>query len=134
MIRDPSGRVRASEACGFAGEHATLERYRKLELSAIPLRGPQATLTVPGTIGGWQIAAAMARENGGKLPLDMLLHHAISAAKDGAPVGRSEARYALKDDANLLAQPFFAETYFVDGKQPAAGARASSTGMASSKR
>ncbi len=121
VIREPSGRVRAIEACGFAGEHATLERYRKLELSAIPLRGPQATLTVPGTIGGWQIAAAMARENGGKLPLDMLLHHAISAAKDGAPVGRSEARYALKDDANLLAQPFFAETYFVDGKQPAAG-------------
>jgi len=122
VVREPSGRVRAIEACGFAGEHATLERYRRLELEAIPLRGPQATLTVPGAVAGWRAAASMARENGGKLPLDMLLHHAIAAARDGAPVGRSEARYALKDDANLLAQPFFAETYFIDGKQPAAGA------------
>lgn len=122
VIREKSGRVRAIEACGFAGQHATADRYRKLELEAIPLRGPQATLTVPGTIGGWQVALEMARENGGRLPLDMLLHHAIAAARDGAPVGRSEARYALKDDANLLAQPFFTDTYFIDGKQPEAGA------------
>jgi gamma-glutamyltranspeptidase/glutathione hydrolase len=122
VIREPSGRVRAIEACGFAGEHATLERYRKLELDRMPLRGPQATLTVPGAIGGWQVAVRMAEDNGGRLPLDMLLHHAIAAARDGAAVGRTEARYSLKDDANLLAQPFFTDTYFIDGKQPAVGA------------
>jgi len=122
VIREPNGRVRSIEACGFAGEHATIDRYAKLELDAIPLRGPQATLTVPGTIGGWSVAAEMARGNGGRLPRDMLLHHAIVAARDGAPVGRSEARYILKDDAALLDQPFFADAYFIDGRQPEAGA------------
>jgi oxamate amidohydrolase len=121
VIHEPSGKVRSIEACGFAGEHATIDRYRTMELEAIPLRGPQATLTVPGTIGGWQVAHEMAKANGGKLPLDMLLHHAISAARDGAAVGRSEARYILKDDKALLAQPFFTDTYFTDGKQPEAG-------------
>ncbi len=121
VIREPSGRMRSIEACGFAGEHATIDRYRAMELEAIPLRGPQATLTVPGTIGGWQMANAMAKANGGKLPLDMLLHHATASARDGATVGRSEARYTLKDDKALLAQPFFTDTYFGDGKQPAAG-------------
>jgi oxamate amidohydrolase len=121
VIRGPSGKVRSIEACGFAGEHATIERYRAMELESIPLRGPQATLTVPGTIGGWQVADEMAKALGGKLPLDMLLHHAITAARDGAPVGRSESRYTLKDDKALLEQPFFTDTYFADGKQPAAG-------------
>ncbi len=121
IIHEPTGKVRYIEACGFAGEHATIERYKAMELDSIPLRGPQATLTVPGTIGGWQIAAAMARENGGKLPLDMLLHHAISAAREGTPVGKSESRYILKDDKALIGLPFFTETYFADGKQPAAG-------------
>jgi oxamate amidohydrolase len=120
IIHEPSGRVRYIEACGFAGEHATIDRYKTMELESIPLRGPQATLTVPGTIGGWQIAAEMARENGGKLPLDMLLHHAITAARDGAPVGKSESRYILKDDKALIGLPFFTDTYFADGKQPAA--------------
>jgi oxamate amidohydrolase len=121
IIREPSGRVRYIEACGYAGEHATIDRYRKLELDTIPLRGPQATLTVPGAIGGWQVALDMARENGGRLPLDMLLHHAIKAAREGAPVGKSESRYILKDDQALLEQPFFKETYFSEGKQPKAG-------------
>ena len=120
VIREASGRMRSIEACGFAGEYASIERYKALELDTIPVRGPHAALTVPGTIGGWQIAHAMAAENGGKLPLDMLLHHAIAAARDGAPVGASEARYILKDDKALLDLPFFTQTYFVDGKQPPA--------------
>jgi oxamate amidohydrolase len=121
IIREPSGRIRYIEACGFAGQHATIERYKALELSAIPVRGPHAALTVPGTIGGWALALDMARELGGKLPLDMLLHHAIVAAREGHPVGTSEARYMIKEAADILDLPFFKDTYFVDGKQPEAG-------------
>jgi oxamate amidohydrolase len=121
VIRESSGRVRSIEACGFAGEHATIDRYRAQELEAIPVRGPQSALTVPGTIGGWQLALAIARENGGKLPLDMLLHHAVTAARNGHAVGSSEARCILKDDKAMLGLPFFADTYFLDGKQPPAG-------------
>jgi oxamate amidohydrolase len=98
VIREPSGRVRSIEACGFAGEHATIDRYRALGLDAIPVRGPQAALTVPGTIGGWQIALDMAGENGGRLPLQVILHHGISAARDGHAIGASEARYIIKEE------------------------------------
>ncbi len=118
IIREPSGRVRYIEACGFAGEHATIERYKALELATIPVRGPQAALTVPGTIGGWAIAAEMARENGGKLPRDMLLHHAVAFARDGHKVGASEARYIIKEEQAVLDLPFFKETFFVDGEKP----------------
>lgn len=118
IIREPSGRVRYIEACGFAGEHATIERYKALELEAIPVRGPQAALTVPGTIGGWTLAADMARELGGKLPRDMLLHHAIGFARDGHRVGASEARYIIKEEQSVLDLPFFRQTYFVDGEKP----------------
>src|SRR5476649_1195883 len=46
LIREPNGKVRAIDACGFAGEKATLERYRVAEVDAIPSRGPEAALTV----------------------------------------------------------------------------------------
>jgi oxamate amidohydrolase len=122
IIREPSGRIRYIEAVGFAGEHATIERYRKLELEQIPVRGPHAALTVPGTMGGWQKALEMAAALGGKLPLDMLLHHAIKATRDGHAVGASEARYIIKEEQSVLDLPFFKETYFIDGEKPKAGA------------
>jgi oxamate amidohydrolase len=122
IIREPSGRVRYIEAAGVAGEHATIERYRKLGLDSIPVRGPQAALTVPGTIGGWMLAADMAREAGGKLPRDMLLHHAVGYARDGHKVGASEARYIIKEEQAALDLPFFKETFFVDGEKPKQGA------------
>jgi oxamate amidohydrolase len=122
VIRSPSGRVRAIEACGYAGSHATIERYAKLELETIPPRGPHAVLTVPGAVGGWMLAGDMARDNGGRLPLDMLLHHAVQAASDGHKVGASEARYTLKEEAAVLASPFFTDTFFMGGKRPEAGA------------
>ncbi len=122
IIREPGGRVRYIEAVGPAGEHATIERYRALELSAIPVRGPQAALTVPGTIGGWALADGIAKENGGRLPRDMLLHHAVKLAKEGHAVGASEARYIIKEEQDTLDLPFFKETFFIDGKKPEAGA------------
>ncbi len=122
IIREPSGRVRYIEAAGFAGEHATIARYRDLGFDDIPVRGPNAALTVPGTIGGWMLAAEMARANGGKLPRDMLLHHAIRCARDGHAVGASEARYIIREEEALFDLPFFRETFFVDGQRPKPGA------------
>ena len=60
LIHEPKGRVRAIEACGFAGAKATIERYRNLEVDVIPARGPNAALTVPGAIGGWMLAHDLA--------------------------------------------------------------------------
>jgi gamma-glutamyltranspeptidase/glutathione hydrolase len=56
LIREPGGRVRAIEACGYAGAGASIEAYRALGLDAVPIRGAKAALSVPGAIGGWTLA------------------------------------------------------------------------------
>ena len=120
LIREQGGRARAIEACGFAGQGATMERYRRL--GAIPCRGPEAALTLPGTIGGWALALELSARLGGKLPLAVLLDGAIRAAREGYAVSRSEARAAPFEFERLKAAPGFAATYLVDGKPAEAGA------------
>jgi gamma-glutamyltranspeptidase len=122
LIRDPSGRARAIEACGYAGAGATIKSYRDLGLDSIPPRGPLAALTVPGTIGGWEQALEISGDVGGRLPLRVLLEQATRLAREGAPVSPSETRFPVKDDAALLAAPNFARTYLIDDKPAEAGA------------
>ena len=121
-IRTPDGKVRAIEACGQAGEHATIKRYREKGYGAIPVRGPDAALTVAGAIGGWSLALELAAAMGGKIPLDMLLSSARDLAKTGAPVSASEARYIIKERADVMAVSGFA-THFLgkDGAAPERG-------------
>ena len=121
LMREPDGKVRAIEACGFAGALATIERYRLAEVEAIPPRGAQAALTVPGAVGGWALALDLSAAMGGRLPLGVLLENAIRHARDGYPVSRSEARFDAGRDQALLAAPGFVETYFIDGKAAKAG-------------
>ena len=122
LIREPGGRVRAIEACGFAGQLATIDRYRKLGVEAVPVRGPAAALTVPGTIGGWALALELSAGLGGRLPLRILLENATRLAREGCPVSPSEARTIPNEYESLKSAPGFAETFLVDGKAPAAGA------------
>ena len=91
LVREPKGRVRYIEACGFAGRGATIAYYRGLGYDAIPPRGALAALTVPGAIGGWALALDLARALGGRLPLPDLLRDAIRFGLDGYPQSRSEA-------------------------------------------
>jgi len=121
VVREPGGRVRYFEAAGFAGEKATVGHYRALGHDSIPTRGPLAAVTVPGAIGGWQMALDLARALGGRLPLEMLLADALGHARDGYAVSASEARGAINDREATFAAPGFADTYLVDGKMPAAG-------------
>ena len=121
VIRDPKGKVRALEACGFAGALATIDRYRALELDAIPPRGPNAALTVPGAVGGWALALELAHALGGRMPLSILLERAVSHARQGVPVSKSEARFDPTAHPLLMAAPGFASTFLVDGKPAPAG-------------
>lgn len=61
VIRTPDGKVRSIEACGFAGAKASIPAYRAKGYDAVPVRGPDAALTVPGAIGGWMLALELAR-------------------------------------------------------------------------
>lgn len=123
MLRERSGRVRYIEACGFAGARATRALYKEQGLERIPERGPLAALTVPGAIGGWQLALEAARANGGRLPLARLLEPAIALARAGYPVSKSLAwRFTTERGARIDA-PGFADTFLVDGKAPKLGER-----------
>ncbi len=87
LIVPPNGDPIAIDASGAAGELATLERYSAYQ--QIPHRGPQAALTVAGTVGGWEEALNVARELGeNTLPLRRLLADAITYATRGIPVTR----------------------------------------------
>ena len=121
LMREPDGKLRAIEACGFAGQLATIERYCLAEAEAIPPRGPQAALTVPGAVGGWALALELSAAMGGRLPLALLLENAVRHARDGYAVSRSEARFDPAKDPALMAAPGFVEAYFLDDKPAKAG-------------
>ncbi|MBV8849137.1 MAG: gamma-glutamyltransferase [Methylobacteriaceae bacterium] len=121
LIREPKGRVRYIEACGFASRNATIAYYRGLGYDAIPPRGALAALTVPGAIGGWMLALELARALGGKLPLADLLRDAIRFGRDGYPQSRSEAHGKPFEFDMLKDAPGFAARFLIDGKFPEAG-------------
>jgi gamma-glutamyltranspeptidase/glutathione hydrolase len=120
IIREPKGKVRAIEACGFAGAGATREAYEAI--GGIPTRGPLAALTVPGAVGGWKAALELGEHLGGKLPLADLLGPAAKFAREGVPVSPSEERSQPIGNRGPYDAPNFQATYFVDGAPPKAGA------------
>jgi gamma-glutamyltranspeptidase/glutathione hydrolase len=117
LIGEPRGGVRAIEACGFAGQGATIDHYRKLAGNAIPARGADAALTVPGTIGGWSLALELSASLGGRIPLSDLLANAVRLAREGYLVSASEARTIPLAYESLKDAPGFAEAYLRDGKR-----------------
>jgi gamma-glutamyltranspeptidase/glutathione hydrolase len=121
LIREPSGKVLYIEACGYAGSEATMERYKSLGYDSIPARGPLSALTVPGTVGGWQLAHEIAQAVGGRVPRTDLLHDAIALARDGYAQSKTEAAAKPFEFAALCEAPGFAETFLIDGKIPPEG-------------
>jgi oxamate amidohydrolase len=121
LIREPKGRVLAIMAAGRAGAKATLDFYRGQDV--IPPRGPNAALTVPGTVGGWIAALEAARHYRGRLPLNVLLADAIGHARNGYVVSKSQAQLTADKLPDLEAAPGFANTFLADGNAPEAGAK-----------
>lgn len=114
-VREPSGAMRALDACGRAGAGAA--RYGRLGFDAVPERGPHAALTVPGAVDGWRLALEIAASLGGRLPLPVLFGDAIRHARDGFAVAATTL--ACGDDA--VAAPGFADTFRNGDKPYAAG-------------
>lgn len=85
---------------------------------ALPSRGAEAALTVPGTIGGWAAALATVRA---PRPLPQLLAPAIQAAREGIAVTRNQAETTAEKLAGLRDVPGFAQVYLPGGAVPAPG-------------
>jgi len=82
IVWDPSARrLQGLNASGPAPAGESIERLRSLGHTALPERGA-LTVTVPGTVAGWQ--ALQTRY--GTMGLDRLLAPAIGYARDGAPM------------------------------------------------
>jgi gamma-glutamyltranspeptidase/glutathione hydrolase len=122
LVRTPDGKVAAIEACGPAGQLATIQHYREKGLATIPPRGPDAAATVAGAVGGWSVALELAASLGGRLPVATLLADAIRHAREGCPVSASEARYRVKEADAIHDAPGFEATYRQRDKAPEKGA------------
>jgi gamma-glutamyltranspeptidase/glutathione hydrolase len=121
LIADAKRRVRVIEACGPAGEKATIASYREKGHDAIPSRGPLAALTVPGAVGGFALACELSGSLGGRLKLGDLLADATRLAREGFPVSASMARNEPSEFEALAASPGFADAFLVEGKLPKLG-------------
>lgn len=122
LIVPPQGEPIAIDASGAAGSLAHPDFYQGM--THIPHRGPQAALTVAGTVSGWSEALMLAHEYGGSaLPLPRLLRDAIRYAADGIPVTTSQAAATQAKQQELAHQPGFAATFMPDGAPPRPGSR-----------
>lgn len=115
---------KALDACGAAAQDASIAAYRDRGLTAIPTRGGLAANTVAGTISGWHAAYTYSQQAmGGRLPMSRLLQDAISYARDGIPVTRSQSACTAGKQAELAGISGFSTTFLPDGVVPGVGTR-----------
>ncbi len=115
LIAEPGKAPVGIDAAGQSAALATPEYYKAQGLDGIPARGPNAALTVGGTIGGWAEALAY---GGGTMPLERLLEDAIYHAQNGVPVTQGQQDLTQEKLDELRDVPGFAETYLFDGVVP----------------
>ena len=114
LISSPGQTPVGIDACGSAARLASPDWYRSQGLSAIPARGPNAALTVPGTVAGWQAALSQPGASSGRLPLARLLEPAAALARDGVPVTAGQEELTRNKLAELVDVSGFAETFLTD--------------------
>ncbi len=84
MVWDPrDGTLSGLNASGPAGAAESVARLQSLGLASMPTRGANS-VSVPGTVGGWQALA----DRFGTRELGHVLAPAIGYARDGAPMSK----------------------------------------------
>jgi len=118
LIHDSErNQVLALNGSGQCGRNITLNSYKGMD--AIPHRGPQAAITVPGAVSSW----GLAHERCGKLPMERLLAPAIEYARRGAPVTADIAQWIADDAEAFRADPGSAGIFLKNGQPYAKGER-----------
>src|SRR3546814_816586 len=112
MIHDASSNTLFSlNGSGTCGRNITLDAYSGMD--AIPSRGPQSAITVPGAVDSW----GLAHERFGTLPLTRLLAPAIRYAREGVAVTQDISQW-IADDAETFRQDPGAASIFLKNGQP----------------
>lgn len=113
LISKPGEAPVAIDACGAAALSIDPDYYRSIG-EELPEKGGEASITMAGTVAGWQKALEI---NGGELPLSTLLQPSIDAARNGIEVTQSLVDASVKTFDRLKDQTEFARL-FLDGGEP----------------
>lgn len=123
LIHRPGKSLTGISACGQAAGIATPDWYAQRGFrQAIPTRRGAAALTVPGTIGGWEMALQTV-ERPDRFSVLELLAPAIQKAASGIAVTGNQSVCTAEKLNELASVPGFADTFLIEGKVPEAGAR-----------
>jgi gamma-glutamyltranspeptidase/glutathione hydrolase len=112
-----SGQLYGLNGSGRAG--ASCDRDRFTGLTAIPQRGPQAVITVPGGVSAW----GEMHQRFGRLPWADLLQPAIALAEQGYPCSKSQAHWTRVNAEFLRAYGGENNPFLPKGDSPSAGER-----------
>lgn len=131
LIAEPGKAPIGIDAAGQSAALATPDFYTSDGRIDVPSRGPQAALTVAGTVGGWTAGLANTEA---KLPLSRLLEDAIHYAEAGIPITQGQVDLTHEKLSELHDVPGFAATYLRDGKVPETGSVLKQPALASTLR
>ncbi|MDF3013321.1 MAG: gamma-glutamyltransferase [Cellvibrio sp.] len=113
LIHKPGAEPLAIDACGCAAGLASIDWYKAKNFAQIPSRGPLATVTMGGTLAGWQSARTITSS---AMPLSRLLAPAIALASGGITVTNSLAAASRKVEQELAEQAEYRRVFMPDGR------------------
>ncbi|OQV45455.1 gamma-glutamyltransferase, partial [Bacillus velezensis] len=112
-----TGRIKAYNGSGRSGKHVTRDLYRGRE--AIPLRGPESAITVPGMADSWDAVLSAY----GRLSLAEVLKPALDYAANGFPVSADQCAHTEHNLALLASTPYTSAIFTRNKKAPRPGER-----------
>lgn len=118
LISKPGEAPVAIDACGAAALSIVPDHYRALG-TELPEKGGEASITMAGTVAGWQKALEI---DGGKLPLSTLLQPSIDAARNGIEVTQSLVDASVKTFERLKDEAEFSRLFLDNGETLKLGA------------
>jgi len=114
-----TGACVAYNGSGRSGMRATRDRYRNAGLQAIPHRGVDSAITVPGMVDAWW--SVWTRY--GRLSWERLIEPAVRYADEGFPVSRNLLHWIERDRDLIAADPGLKRVYLPGGRLPREGER-----------
>lgn len=112
-----SGRMKAYNGSGRSGMQVTRDLYRGRE--AIPLRGTESAITVPGMADSWDAVLSAY----GRLSLAEVLKPALDYAANGFPVSADQCAHTERNLALLASMPYTSSIFTRNKKSPMPGER-----------